>query len=350
MKTLLLIEDDKIMRENTAEMLELAGYKVLVARDGREGVKVALAKKPELILCDIMMPELDGHGVLSELSATTETSDIPFIFLTAKAEKSDVRQGMNLGADDYLTKPFDETDLLQAIEARFKKWAALNQNFTRNAQGLNQFFQEARKVGALSELIVERSTTSYKKKQVISHEGDQPQFLYFVDSGKVKCFKTHDEGKDFVTDIYEAGQFFGLPFLFEQKPYSETALALEPSELVKVPLIEFQELLFKNREISKRFIKLLSQEVKEKEQQLLSLAYDSVRKRVAAALLRFGKRSLEKEKLARLRLTREDLASMVGTATETLIRCLSEFKEEGLIEGRGREIVISDLKLLEQVS
>lgn len=350
MKTLLLIEDDKIMRENTAEMLELAGYKVLVARDGREGVKVALAKKPELILCDIMMPELDGHGVLSELSATTETSDIPFIFLTAKAEKSDVRQGMNLGADDYLTKPFDETDLLQAIEARFKKWAALNQNFTRNAQGLNQFFQEARKVGALSELIVERSTTSYKKKQVIFHEGDQPQFLYFVDSGKVKCFKTHDEGKDFVTDIYEAGQFFGLPFLFEQKPYSETALALEPSELVKVPLIEFQELLFKNREISKRFIKLLSQEVKEKEQQLLSLAYDSVRKRVAAALLRFGNRSLEKEKLARLRLTREDLASMVGTATETLIRCLSEFKEEGLIEGRGREIVISDLKLLEQVS
>src|SRR6185295_848629 len=121
MKSVLVIDDNKDIRENTAEILELAGYKTFTAKNGKKGVEAALKEKPDLIICDIMMPDLDGYGVLHILSKKSETAAIPFIFLTAKTEKVDIRKGMNLGADDYLTKPFDDTDLLNAIEARLQK-------------------------------------------------------------------------------------------------------------------------------------------------------------------------------------------------------------------------------------
>jgi CRP/FNR family transcriptional regulator, polysaccharide utilization system transcription regulator len=120
-KRILLIEDNKDMRENTAEILELSRYEVLTAKNGKEGVEIAQTKKPDLIICDIMMPMLDGYGVLHMLSKNTETANIPFIFLTAKAERSDFRKGMEMGADDYVTKPFDDVELLNAIERRVLK-------------------------------------------------------------------------------------------------------------------------------------------------------------------------------------------------------------------------------------
>src|SRR5687768_3014359 len=126
MKKVLLIEDNLEVRENTTEILELAGYEVITAPNGKIGVEHAQQEKPDLIICDIMMPELDGFGVLHILNKKPETSGIPFIFLTAKTEKTDIRKGMNLGADDYLTKPFDDTDLLNAIDARMRK-AAMQQ-------------------------------------------------------------------------------------------------------------------------------------------------------------------------------------------------------------------------------
>jgi CheY-like chemotaxis protein len=108
MKKILLIEDNTDVRENTAEILSLAQYNVITAKNGKEGVELAQKEKPDLIICDIMMPVLDGHGVLHLLSKNDETSGIPFIFLTAKAERSDFMKGMELGADYYLTKQFDD--------------------------------------------------------------------------------------------------------------------------------------------------------------------------------------------------------------------------------------------------
>ena len=105
MKKILLIEDNPEMRENTAEILEFAGYQVSAAVNGREGIQKAREENPDLILCDIMMPEMDGYAVLFLLNKDPKTAGVPFIFLTAKADKSEMRKGMNLGADDYLTKP-----------------------------------------------------------------------------------------------------------------------------------------------------------------------------------------------------------------------------------------------------
>lgn len=121
MKRILLIEDEPEMRRNLSTILKLEKFDVLSADNGRAGLKMAIQSKPDLILCDVMMPEMDGHGVLEGLRANSATMRIPFIFLTAKGEKADLRSGMNLGADDYLTKPVAKADLLNAINARLKR-------------------------------------------------------------------------------------------------------------------------------------------------------------------------------------------------------------------------------------
>src|SRR5699024_5562556 len=112
MKKILIIEDDEILKDNTAELLELSGYEVMTASNGTDGVEQAKTHNPDLIICDIMMRKMDGYEVLESLTANESTRYIPFIFLTAKTEHREIRKGMDMGADDYLTKPFDESDLL----------------------------------------------------------------------------------------------------------------------------------------------------------------------------------------------------------------------------------------------
>ena len=121
MSKVLLIEDEPQMRRGIATALEMEGFQVITAANGRLGVKAALAEAPDLILCDVMMPELDGYGVIESLRANAQTVGLPFIFLTAKGEKPDIRHGMNLGADDYLTKPVAIDDLVNAIKARLER-------------------------------------------------------------------------------------------------------------------------------------------------------------------------------------------------------------------------------------
>jgi DNA-binding NarL/FixJ family response regulator len=121
MTRILLIEDQAAMRRNLSLMLKMEGFEVLAAENGRSGLELAQREKPDLILCDVMMPELDGYGVLTNLRADPATATIPFIFLTARSDKPDLRRGMNLGADDYLTKPAQRAEVLAAITARLAR-------------------------------------------------------------------------------------------------------------------------------------------------------------------------------------------------------------------------------------
>jgi DNA-binding NarL/FixJ family response regulator len=121
MKKILIIEDEPEMRRNITSLLRFYGYDPVAAENGRAGIEVARREKPDLILCDVMMPELDGYGVLSAMQLDAALARIPFIFLTAKGEKDDLRSGMNLGADDYLTKPVVNADLVRAIESRLRR-------------------------------------------------------------------------------------------------------------------------------------------------------------------------------------------------------------------------------------
>jgi CRP-like cAMP-binding protein len=297
-----------------------------------------------------MMPELDGYGVLHVLSKDPVTSCIPFIFLTAKAEKSELRRGMELGADDYLTKPFEDTELLKAIETRLKKNELLKKEFAQNIEGLNQFLDEAKGLKELENLSQKRSVIQYKKKETVYHEGDIPHHLFFLNKGKIKTYKIHDDGKEYVTNVIKNGEFFAYTSILEKANYSDSAIAMEDCEILKIPKEDFLALVIKNREVAAKFIKMLSNNVTEREKQLLSLAYDTVRKRVAEALLQLGKRYQEPgKKNPRISVSREDLAGMVGTAIETVIRTLSEFKSDKMIEIEGRNITILNAQALEEI-
>ncbi|HET6225837.1 MAG TPA: response regulator [Bacteroidia bacterium] len=341
MKKILLIEDNNDVRENTAEILTLAKYDVVTAKNGKEGVELAIKEKPHLIICDIMMPVLDGHGVLHMLSKNEETSSIPFIFLTAKAERSDFRKGMEMGADDYLTKPFDDIELMNAIESRLKKNEVLKKEFTKNIQGIDEFISEAKGMDALKELSEKRDVRFYKKKEEIYKEGSFPKGIYFVSKGKIKTYQTTEHGKELITELHKDGDFFGYLSLLKDEKYSSSATALEDAEIYMIPKEDFFSLIYKNSQISKRFIEIISDNLKEKEQQLIKLAYNSVRKRVAEALVKLSdKYKKEEDAKFSMNVSREDLANMVGTATETVIRTLSDFKDDKLIEISGGNITI----------
>lgn len=341
MKTILLIEDNLEMRENTMEILELSNYKVIPAKNGKEGVELAKNNKVDLIICDIMMPLLDGYGVLHLLSKNPETASIPFIFLTAKSERMDFRKGMEMGADDYITKPFDDIELINAVESRIKKSELLRSEFSKNLEGLDIFFSDLKSLKDLGKLSNARTNKIFKKKQLIFSEGAYPHGLYFVNKGKVKVYKTNSDGKEFITGLFKEGDFIGYQALLEEGVYLESATALEDTETSMVSKEDFFTLIYKNPEVSKKFIKMLSDNVVEKEKALLNLAYNSVRKRIAEALVELkSKYQSEDTKQFSMPILREDLANMAGTSQETTIRMLADFKDEKLIEINGGTITI----------
>ncbi len=350
MKTILLIEDNADMRENTAEILELASYRVLKAENGRRGVELARKEKPDLVLCDIMMPELDGYSVLHLLGKNHDTAELPFIFLTAKAERGDVRKGMELGADDYLTKPFEESELLNAVEGRLKRSELFRKGFDTGLDGLGKFMDQARGLEALKDLNRDRKTRHIGKKEVLFREGDELRNVPYVISGKVRTFKINNDGKEFVTGLHSAGEFIGYMGLLENGYAIETAEAMEDCEVALIPREDLLALLYRDRDVSIRFIKMLAHDVKDKEQHLLQMAYASVRQRVAQTLLRLHARFAHEGDGLGVKISREDLASIVGTATESLIRCLTDLKDEGLISAQGRDLHIVDKARLEKLA
>ncbi len=347
MYNILLIEDNKEVRENTAEILELAGYDVTTASDGKKGVEQVNLSKPDLIICDIMMPVLDGYGVLHLLSKNPETSGIPFIFLTAKAERSDLRRGMEMGADDYITKPFDKIELLRAVESRIKKLESIRKEYQKDLDGLTAFIGDVGGRDALKKFMDGKKVNIYRKKEGVYMEGNYPSGMYYLNKGKIKIYKVHEHGKEFITSLLKEGEFFGYTALLEGKAYTESAQTMEDSEITYIPKEEFFSLTYNNRDVAKKFLHILTQSVTEKQEQLLELAYSSVRKRVAEALTLLQERYRDEAmKSHGIAISREDLANIVGTATESLIRTLSDFKEEKLIEIKdGKIYLLNEIKL-----
>lgn len=334
MKKILVIEDNTEVRENIAEILELSSYQVFTAKDGKEGVATALSELPDLIVCDIMMPLLDGYGVLHLLNKHKETASIPFIFLTAKSEKADLRKGMELGADDYISKPFDGIELLTAIETRLKKTDTLKQSLLNDQQPAN--------VNSFTPLISEeRETYDYTKKTMLYHEGQKPKAVYYLLSGRIKVFRTNPDAKELITEICGPGDYLGYLAILEEKNYIDNAQVLEDAQVMLIPKDEFIGLLTNNTMVAKQFIKAISKNITEKEDMLLNVAYNSLRKKVAYGLVqaaaKFRNNVNDKPVLS---LSRENLANSIGIATESLIRTLADFKAERLISIDGQAITL----------
>lgn len=349
--TIMVVDDHPGIRENVAEILSLAGYQALEAENGKQAIEIARDKQPDLIVCDIMMPELDGYGVLHMLRKYPETEHIPFIFLTAKTDRSDFRKGMEMGADDYITKPFEDVELLTAVETRLKKQQLLQEKFAASSQqSIGSMLQDWQESGLLQMDLDAYNAIQLTKKQSIYREGRHPQFLYYVKSGKVKAYRLNDDGKEYITNLFSAGDYFGYVPLLEDHPYEENAEALDNTELVQIPKELFLEQLLNDISVARTFIRRIALEVREKEDRLLQLAYDSLRKRVANGLLAIhDKLHLEHQPDALIELSRDDIARFVGTATESLIRTLSDFKAEKLIEMQGTRIRIVQPELLRKL-
>lgn len=341
MKSVLVIDDNTDIRENTAEILQLGGYKVSTAENGKKGVEIALKEKPDVIVCDIMMPELDGYGVLHLLRKHESMQHTPFIFLTAKTERSDFRKGMEMGADDYITKPFDELELLNAVEIRLKKAEILTQPYASDVQGLNQFIKDVRESGLMKQLSEKYDIEEYPKKHILYQENKRPRYLFYLIKGKIKSFKSNDDGKEYITDLFTDGSFIGYASIIEDKFYDDTAEVLEAAEVMQIPKDDFLQMIYNDISIATKFVHLITQNVKEKEERLLNLAYSSLRKRVASALSDIHSKFSTPEK-KQIEISREDIAQYVGTATESLIRTLSDFKSEKLIEIKEGKISIPD--------
>ncbi|WP_428329502.1 response regulator [Mucilaginibacter sp.] len=340
-KKVLIIEDNDDIRDNIVEILELAGYIVQSAKNGKAGVEMATKHIPDIILCDIMMPELDGYGVLYMLNKNPETNAIPFIFLTAKAERIDMRKGMEMGADDYLTKPFDDMELLNAIESRLKKKETQLSFYSKSLDNLNTIVSKNDGLAVLKKIIQERRTKQFKKNQIIYSEGDTGNGLYLVINGKIKTIKLSEDGRELMTGMYKAEDYLGVNVILSNEAYTDTATALEDSLLCLIPKDQIEQLINLYPNVAREFIKLLANNVREKEEQLLQLAYQSVRKKMAVALLRLY--SHQADNNPNIRISREDLAAMAGMATETVSRTLSDFKEEGLIDKKASIITLLNL-------
>ncbi len=350
MKTILLIEDDSALRENTAELLELSGYTVLTASNGKIGIEIAKKNLPHIIICDIMMPVVDGYGVLKSLSLDEKTKQLPFIFLSAKTEHKEIRRGMDMGADDYLTKPFEEDDLISAIESRLAKAQLLNHMLEKASNNPAVLEDEMRNLNELKNFFDDNGeVVHFKEGQTIYQEGSRSNTIYLILKGFVKCHSMDSDGKELTTSLSSADDFLGFTSFLDNVPYQESATAIEPTDLAGISKENLKEILRKNNNISLELMELFTENISVIKAQLLQMAYSSVRRKTAQTLLQFAE-IMNRGTEDPIKISRNDLASVAGVATESLIRTLSGFKKEGLIDIEGRNIHIKELKALRYVN
>lgn len=350
MKTILLIEDDTALRENTAELLELSGYKVFTAPNGKIGIEKAIQETPNIIICDIMMPEIDGYGVLEAVASTEATKHIPFIFLSAKTEHKEIRKGMDMGADDYLTKPFDEEELISAVESRLAKATILSMSKKNDQEGAEEDDDNPKNLNQLKNFFCdEGEVANYKKGDAIYRNGDHSNSLFLILKGVVKTHTMDANAKELITGLYKADDFFGFTSFEDNIPYNEAATAVEETEIVGISKKYVKDILKKSQDVSLELLNLLTDNLSDIKQQLVKMAYSSVRKKTAATILQFVE-IMNKNTEAPLRISRNDLATTAGIATESLIRTLSDFKKDGIIEIEGRDIRIVDLESLREIN
>ncbi|CAH1000700.1 Regulator of RpoS [Neolewinella maritima] len=340
--TVLIIEDNQEVRENLAEILDLYGYRTRTAANGLEGAKLAIEHLPDIILCDIMMPELDGFGVLNLLAGNDRTAAIPFVFITARTEAADVRRGMNLGADDYITKPFYKDELLQVVRTRLKK-AAL-----RSAEAAAESVPAAspphlsdpqRGMRKLEEAFATYGTQrTYGAGDTLVREGEYPHCVYRVTEGRVHLSRTHEYGRDYIIAELGPGELFGIPSVLERSPlhYTARAAASGGCTCVLLPTARLLTLINTDRSVTEALMHVLAGRVVRHSEHLVNQAYDSVRRRTALVLCDLSERYGDEP----IVLSREELAQMVGSTKESVIRALSDFKRDQLLQTEGRLIRI----------
>ncbi len=346
----LIIEDNNEVRENMIEILQLSNYTVHSAVNGKEGLELAQKITPDIILCDIMMPELDGYGVLRGLSNNPKTQNIPFIYVTAKSHKTDFRKGMDLGADDYLVKPFSGDDLLSLVSTRLKKSLVLKEALKNSSVEVESFFSDSNVIDNIFKVSDKIISKKIRKKDLLFNEGEQAKYLYYIVSGKIKMFRTNEQGKEYITQIYKEGNFFGYTSLLDSGTYTESAVTMEDSEIAAILKADFYQMLISNTALYTKFIKFISTDLSETSDKLIKLAYNSARKRVAEAILFIGKKyNNDLQDNVTFPINRDDLSAVSGISPESVSRNLTDLRTERLIELQNGTVKILNFKKLSDI-
>ena len=344
--TLLVVEDDENISTAISEYFSRAGYSVKTVEDGLNGVKAALEDPPDAVVLDLMLPKMDGLAVCKELRE--KVGYLPILMLTAKDDVVDKVLGLEMGADDYITKPFDGLELLNVIELRLKKNDLIKTTFRNTITDIGDFIYKTKQLPNFQKLSDQLRSRVYKKKEFVFVEGEQPKYVYFVDRGLVKTFKSTNEGKELITGLHRNGDFFGFVSLLESKPTNESAIVMKESQIYMIPQQDFLTLIYANKEIARKFISMLASNLYEAENKLLELAYQSVRQRVATVLLKLNNQTDSAKGDHHITVARKDLSGLVGTTTESLNRTLVDFKNEGLIEIFDKSVKIVQQAKLER--
>ncbi|HBS13102.1 MAG TPA: hypothetical protein DEO36_11275 [Flavobacteriaceae bacterium] len=345
-KPSILIVEDNIEMSNYLKEILSPFYNCTFAFDGLEGLTFVKNRIFDLVASDIMMPKLDGYGVYKILASKKKHKDIPFIFLTSKSNHLDRRKGMELGADDYLTKPFEESELLSAIEIRLQKANQKKEYVSEESiHSGNNSFLKVKNIKEVIEILCKRKKHVYNKGETLFCEGNTSNHIYLVKEGMVKTFKNTAEGKELITGIYKKRQFIGYTSSLGNFPHNEYAESLGETSIIKIDKNEIKNILQSNPNIALDLISMLSSNIETIKNQMLQLAYSTVRNRVAKTLLLV----IKDDPLKTIVLSRSDLANITGIAKETLTRTLSDFKEERLIKTNRSSIVVIDEEKLKKV-
>lgn len=343
---ILVIEDNDEVRDNLADILTLAGYRATQAAAGKEGIELATSQPFDLILCDVMMPGLDGFGVLKILGEREDTRGIPFVFVTAKSEHADLRRGMNLGADDYVTKPFYKDELLRVIEVRLRR-ARVQRPGPPPVTTWSGFLSAGALADALGTLLDKRSRRAYRRGEAVFREGDSVRDVFVLKSGFAKHQNSTDFGKTLIVYVFRPGDLFGYPEAIAKTPYQHDAVALTDIEVDILPAADVRAAMASDPNVADLIIGHLAHGLLDADRRMMYQAYLSVRERCAQALLRadetFGSRGAWP-------MSREELAQWAGTAKETFIRNLTEFRNAGLVEAEGNVVRVVDGAELRQIA
>lgn len=343
MKKILLIEHNKQVRENIAEIIRLSNYEVAVAENGKAGIEKAIDQDPDLIICDILLPVMDGYAVLEAVKNNRRGKAQPFIFISDRRDRRDIRAAMDLGADDYLIKPLEPGDLLAAIEARLKRAATVY----LSEKGVNG--SQIKNTGDWQSFIANGAINRYQRKIRIYTEGNHSENLYFVRSGKVITYKTNEYGRQLVTDILLPGDFLGFVSVLEGAKYRESAEALEDTELAVISKEDFITWADRYPALSVHIMQMLAKNIAARERQLLQVAYGTLREKIASALLFLDQKFRDKNNSPGIYISREAIAGIAGCTLESLVRTLFEFKNEKLINIRSAKLITVDADRIREI-
>ncbi len=350
MNKLLVITGNVSAGEGVKKLPQLSGYETHFATSGMQGIELAKTENPTFIICDTILPDIDGYCVSTMLSKNGPTENIPVLLL--KLSGGAASSGITKDVLEVLIPVANSMPSIHSLT----KTANLQNNtappeYSPSMNNLLQLLSSPNPEKISNDSLTGYRTRSFNKRENIYYEGDEPNMVYLVKKGKIKTVKLGPEGKEFIIDIHEKGEFFGYIAVLENSTYPDTAVAAEESEVLLIPKDDFLLLINSDQQLGRHFIKLLANDISDIEERLMTLAFNSVRARVAGALLQLKKKHHNKKEYTTytLHVSRDDLAGLIGTTTESLIRTLTDFKHENIVDTDIGEIKILDIKALEKI-